>query len=149
MRAIRACRVPFLPALFFTFTICLPTLSHATMIKRRNHAFAPSRKHRRTIPDRRFRDVPRSHPAYKIYDRLVKVGIASYPDCIGYVRPLHWPPSLTRYEFAVTVQRAQAGLSHPNAALQSKITSQEGVSLRRDVARLAAMFRPELRELSR
>ena len=85
-----------------------------------------------------FADVPKSHWAYAAYSRLVKAKLAGYPSHMSQ-RNLR----LTRYEFAVMIQRLQVEVKSP-----TKLTEEQR-KLLPIIKRMAREFAPEIKELGR
>ena len=105
----------------------------------------PSQATQAATPDRLFRDVPRSDHAYKTLEKLGRARIAYLPSiCFPSSHGAKYDMAhrcLTRYEFAVVVQRALATLEL-NQRKHNLTASQRG--LLNEVHQLAYEFHAEL-----
>ncbi len=86
-----------------------------------------------------FSDVPKSHWAYAALSRLTKAKlVGQMPVCTAYGRR---SLILTRYEFAVLIQRLQLQVKPP-----AKLTEEQR-KLLPTIQRMAREFAPEMKQL--
>ena len=109
------------------------------------HASASPQKH---SP---FEDIPRNHWTYTALHKMVKAGIVRYPtSCFPSSRGYKYDAehrTLTRYEFAVALQRAQALLKARQPSAHEKQTTQQ-IALQHAMNKLTLEFRQELAQLN-